>query len=81
MSNHVECTEQAQVELGGAAGAAAMNLFQPGDEEDSGGLDVDHKTMMVSPSDEQFSLLHKRLGERLQQGETIYEIGIGGMFY
>ena len=67
-----------QQELDAAAGAAAMNLFQPGIEEDDNELDIISKTMMVSPTDEQYTLLHSRLGERLLQGETIYEIGTGG---
>lgn len=37
------------------------------------------KTVLVSPTAEQFDLLKKRLEERIQdsRGETIYEIGIG----
>lgn len=37
------------------------------------------KKVLVSPSEEQFELLKKRLEERTQdsRGETIYEIGVG----
>ena len=35
---------------------------------------------LLSPSDEQFDVLLQKLMERLEegQGETIYEIGVGG---
>lgn len=60
-------------------GAGAPNLFAPEMEDDSGSeVDILTKNVMVSPSEEQFTLLHSRLGERLMQGETIYEIGVGG---
>lgn len=37
------------------------------------------KTVLVSPTEEQFELLRKRLQERIDdsRGETIFEIGIG----
>lgn len=37
------------------------------------------KKVLVSPTEEQFELLKKRLDERTQdsRGETIYEIGVG----
>lgn len=37
------------------------------------------KKVLVSPTEEQFELLKKRLEERTQdsRGETIYEIGVG----
>lgn len=37
------------------------------------------KTVLVSPTEEQFDLLKKRLQERTEdcRGETIYEVGIG----
>ena len=35
---------------------------------------------LVSPDDDQFDVLHQKLMERLEegQGETIYELGVGG---
>lgn len=38
------------------------------------------KTVLVSPSEEQFELLKKRLEERINdsRGETIYQVGAGG---
>ena len=66
-------------EMNGAVGAPALNLFQPEEKCDAiDELDIISKTMMVSPTDEQFILLSSRLRERLLQGETIYEIGTGG---
>ncbi|XP_058126223.1 GTP-binding protein 1 [Anopheles ziemanni] len=40
---------------------------------------IREKTVLVSPSEEQFDLLTKRLSERItaNRGETVYEIGIG----
>lgn len=37
------------------------------------------KTILISPTEEQFELLKKRLQERIDdsRGETIYDIGIG----
>lgn len=41
------------------------------------------KTVLVSPSEEQFDLLRKRLQSRIDdsRGETIFEIGIGEGIY
>ena len=65
-------------EEGEKAGAAA-NLFAPDVDDDSGSeVDILTKNVMVSPTEDQFTLLHSRLRERLLQGETIYEIGVGG---
>lgn len=75
----MESTERIAGDFNAAAGAAAMNLFEPDvDDEDTSEVDILTKSAMVSPTEEQFTLLHSRLRERLLQGETIYEIGIGG---
>lgn len=65
-----------------ASGAPALNFFQPDvqEDDDTNEIDVISKSIMVSPTEDQFTLLHSRLRERLLQGETIYEIGTGGKY-
>lgn len=78
----MESSERIAEEAGGDA-VGATNLFAPGmeDEEDSGSeADIVTKSVMISPTEDQFTSLHSRLRERLLQGETIYEIGVGGGF-
>lgn len=69
-----------RIEEEGAEEMASTNLFAPDmDEESDCEIDILTKSVMVSPTEEQFTLLHSRLRERLLQGETIYEIGLGGL--
>jgi len=69
----MESTER----IGGPEDTPAANLFAP-DSDDELNLEILTKNALVSPTEEQYSVLHALLTERLLQGETIYEIGSGG---
>lgn len=54
------------------------------DVNDSPTISIDYtsirsKTVLISPTEEQFELLKKRLQDRIDdsRGETIYDVGIG----
>lgn len=63
------------------AAANSTNLFAPEiDADNPNQADIISKSVLVSPTEEQYTALNNHLAERLLQGETIYEIGIGGEY-
>lgn len=64
---------------GGGGSGSVHNCFPDIEGPRTDYSSIRGKKVLVSPTEEQFDLLRKRLEERAQdnRGETIYEIGIG----
>lgn len=81
MHTTMESTERISGEqLSVAEGATSLFTPDNHDDDNSSEVDIFTKDVMVSPTEEQFTILHNKLRERLLQGETIYDIGTGGRF-
>lgn len=64
---------------GGGGFSANVNCFPDIEAPRTDYSSIRGKKVLVSPTEEQFELLKKRLEERTEdsRGETIYEIGVG----